>query len=208
MFAFFVGVLTASAQTNAGPVLFFPKGNTPSDSSYDTMSRFEKEKRNVETVKEEVQVLREEAIEKLQDLKEKVKNEKDKVKAKVKEEILLGREQALERFDKAIERVENLKVKVEKQTVKMEARGIVIKDDLKNLSLQAESKLNEARAKMVEINDLLAKSTNQLSKEDKAKVVALTKEAQQLIKDAQKMLNEEIFELRKLLNSSTNSTDD
>ena len=156
----------------------------------------------VEAVREELKELREGTIEKMQELKEKIKAEKNKAKAKIKEEIVLGREQALERFDTAIKKVEESKERVEKQVIKMESQGIVIKDEIKNLSINAESKLNEARGKVVEINSILAKSLNQLSKEDKTKINTLTKETQQTIKDAQKMLNEEVFELRKIINPS------
>ena len=176
--------------------------NTQGDQNLDqnTQNKIQGLKAQMDIIKQKIQSLRDAAMQKLQGLKDKITNEKNKAKAKAKQDIVSGREEALVRFDDTIQRIEDQRTKVEKQVSKMEGQGTVISDEIKGLSVTAESKLNDARAKVVEINTLLAKSINQLSKEDKTKLQTLTKDTQGLIKDAQKALNDEVFGLRKLIN--------
>jgi|GEM_PF-2371819 len=160
-------------------------------------------KAQMETIKSKINDLRQVAIQKMNALKIKVQTQVNKVKAKTQGDIITGREEALGRFDTAIQRVEDLKIKVENQVTKIESQGTTITDDIKGLSVTAESKLNDARAKVVEINTILAKSTNQLSKDDKTKLTTLTNDTQTLIKDAQGTLNNEVVAIKKLLKIST-----
>ena len=169
-----------------------------------TQNQINNLKSQVQGIKDKIDVLRQGAMQKFQDLKDKISTEKNQTKAKAKQAILVGREDALVRFDNAIQRIEDLRVKVEGQVTRMESQGIIVTDDLKGMSITAESKLNDARTKVVEANNLLAKSINQLSKDDKTKLASLTKDIQGLIKDAQKTLNDEVFGLRKLINPNAN----
>lgn len=156
-----------------------------------------------EKIKEGIKQLREEAKSKMEALKEKIKEEKNKSKAKIKEERISGREQALERFDEAVKRMDDLKAKVIDQVAKMEAKNTIIPKEVKDLSILTESKLTAAKAKIVEVNNILASSINELSKENKTKLVTLSQEIQTLIKEAHQTLNDEIIGLRQILKIKT-----
>lgn len=166
------------------------------DDKEDELRLFKIEK---EKIKEAIKQSREEVKNKMEVLKEKIKEEKNKAKAKIKEERISGREQALERFDEAVKRIDDLKAKVIDQVAKMEAKQTVVPSEIKDLSTLAESKLTTAKAKIVEVNNILASSINELSKENKTKLVALSQEIQTLIKDAHLALNNEIIGLRQIL---------
>ena len=60
----------------------------------------------------------------------------------------------------------------------------------------AETKLNDAKTKIIDANALLAVSVDKLSEENKAKLKTLAKDIQSLIKEAHKALNDSIKSLK------------
>lgn len=148
-----------------------------------------------EDAKSNMEALREVAKQKMEELKNKVKEEKNKTKAKIKEERITGREKALERFDKAVEKMSELKNKVSVQIIKLELKSINTAD-AKSFIATAETKLNEAKIKIIEVNTLLAGSINQLSTEEKVKLLTLTTDIQSLIKETHQALNDAVKSLK------------
>jgi hypothetical protein len=156
-------------------------------------------KQEFETKKEEfkkqIESTREEAKNKFNALKEQIKSEKDAVKAKIKELRITGREQALGRFDDAVARIGELKNKVNTQISNFEAKGVDT-TSAKSFVATADTKLTEAKNKVVEINNLLATSINELTLENKTKLRTLTQETQTLIVASHNALKDAIKSLR------------
>ncbi len=149
----------------------------------------------IEKMKEGVKTLREEAKNKMEALKETLKNEKDEVKVRAMEVRIVGREKALERFDNAIEKMGDLKDRINSQITKLKAKGVDVAN-AESLMVTAETKLAEAKIKIVEINTLLAGSTNQLSTENKTRLRTLAGEIQTLIKETHQALNDVVKSLK------------
>lgn len=154
-----------------------------------------------EQIKQKIETLRENAKQQLENLREKINSEKNQAKAKIKETRIAGREQALEKFDNVVLKVQNSKEKSEAQIAKMEAQGIVIPTLVKDLSITAETKISEAKIKILETSGILTTSANELSKENKAKIVTLTKEIQILINEGQKASSDQVKALKQILNT-------
>ena len=131
----------------------------------------------------------------MENLRESIKEEKDKVKAQVKENRIIGRENALMVFDNVIARLNLLKERVSAQIAKLEAKGVDT-IEAESLTAEAETKLDAAKVKIIEINTLLAASTDEISAENKTKLKTLRDETQVLIKDARNALKDAIKSLR------------
>lgn len=142
-----------------------------------------------EELKEKREAMREEAKQKMEDLKEKIKEEKDGAKAKIKELRIEGREKALERFDKAVERMTNLKDKILRTITTLKLKGVDV-TGAEGFMATAETKLNEAKAKIAEINILLSISIKELTPENKTNLRTITKEIQTLVKETHNALKD------------------
>lgn len=149
-----------------------------------------------EQMKTEITTLRENAKQKMEDLKTKIQSVKDKVKAKIQEDRITGREEALSRFDNAISKIEDLKTKVATQVTKMQARGITIPATLNETSLSVDIKILDIKGKIAKSNEILATSTNELSKTQKTELTTLAQDIQTLVKETQKLLNDEVISLK------------
>ncbi len=147
-----------------------------------------------EAIETEIELKRKEVKGKLEALKGTFKNEKNQVKAKMLEQRIIVRQRTLGVFDNAIIRLETLKVRVSAQITKLEGKGV---DTIaaESLVATAETKLNAAKEKVIEINALLAASINEISAENKAKLKILRDETQVLIKDARNALQDAIKSL-------------
>lgn len=149
----------------------------------------------IEAKQKENENAREQAKQKMEDLKAEIKNEKDQVKAKEKEDRITGRENALEKFDNAVERISELKDRVNAAIVALEAKGVVT-TDAKTFALTADTKLTNAKIKIVEAHALLVVSINELTPENKASLITLAQDIQTLIKDAHLALNNAVKSLK------------
>src|SRR3989338_1017964 len=147
-----------------------------------------------EEMKQRIETLREESKTRLEALKEGIKTEKDAKKAQIKELRITGREKALERFDKAVERLNALIEKTNTVIVKFKAKAVDTADAEGFLSA-AKTKLDSAKAKIVEVNALLAASINELSLENKTKLRTLTQETQALLKTVHSTLKDAVKSL-------------
>ncbi len=165
----------------------------------------EQEKARLETMKQETENEREQEKTKFETLKESIKNEKNTIKAKAEEERITGREKALERFDAAVEKMNVLKDKVSTQITKLEVKGVDT-SGTKNLMVTAEIKLIEINGKITEANALFAGSTNQLTTENKAKLLILNKDIQSLIKEVHQSFNDAVKSLKQALKIKLEAT--
>ncbi len=165
----------------------------------------EQEKTRLETMKQETENEREQEKTKFEALKESIKNEKDTTKAKAAEERITGREKALERFDTAVEKMNTLKDKVNAQITKLETKGVDT-SNAKNLMVVVEAKLIEINGKITEANALFAGSTNQLTIENKTKLLTLNKDIQKLIKEVHQSFNDAVKSLKQALKIKLEAT--
>ena len=148
-----------------------------------------------EDIRNQIKSAREQAKQKMEDLKIKIREEKDKIKSEREQTRIDIRERALERFDKIVEKITNLKDRVNSQIVKFEARGVDVVN-AKDFVVTAETKLNEAEAKIAEINVLLSASVGQLTAEEKTTLRTLTQDTQTLVKEAHQALIDAIKSLK------------
>ena len=144
---------------------------------------------------QKTETMRDQARAKMDALRAQIKKERDSKKAKIEELRITGREKALERFDKVVARLTELKDKVDATITKFEAKGLAVTDAQASVAT-FETKLTAAEAKLVEINTLLAGSTNQLSMDDKTKLRTLVKDTQTLIVEAHQALKDAVKSLR------------
>ncbi|HAS81028.1 MAG: Borrelia P83 multi-domain protein [Candidatus Nomurabacteria bacterium GW2011_GWE1_32_28] len=165
----------------------------------------EKMKEAGEKIREEIQTRREEAKTKMEELRTQIGEIKDAAKAKIAEERIVGREKALERFDKVVENINELKNKVNDQITKLEIKGVDI-TTAENFVLTSETKLNDAKIKITEINTLLAISVDQLSDTDKTTLKEQIQNIQTLVKEAHQALNDAIKSLRENVQAQQEST--
>ena len=170
--------------------------NTFNQGKLDVRNQAELEKENIKTaetdreqMKADIEKIREDAKQKIESLKATAQGIKNKAKATIAQARILGREEALQRFDQAIEKINALKDKVNTQIAKLDARGIDTQK-AKDLVATADAKILEAKSKTAEASTLLASSTNELTKENKTKLVGLTQDIQTLINDAHGALND------------------
>lgn len=148
-----------------------------------------------ENIKNQIEVTREEAKKKMEALKNQIKGEKDKAKAEMKQKRIEVREKALQKFDEAITRIKELEDKINSKIATFEAKGVETAEAKASIAI-AETKLSEASVKIVEINALLALSTDQLTSEQKATLKTLTEETRVLLKEAHNALVEAVKSLR------------
>jgi len=146
-------------------------------------------------MKERVEAMRMEAKQKMDALRVQIKGEKDAAKARIKELRITGREQALTRFDTAVERINNLKNKVDAYILTLEAKGLDTAE-AKSFLATANAKLNDATAKIAEMNALLSASIDELSKENRTKLVTLAQDTQKLIREAHLALGDAVKSLK------------
>ncbi|KKP75488.1 MAG: hypothetical protein UR72_C0005G0005 [Parcubacteria group bacterium GW2011_GWC1_35_21] len=138
---------------------------------------------------------------KREEVKEEIEKKREEIKLKreeIKTEIEIKREELKQKmrvFDNVIARLNLLKEKVSAQIIKLEAKGVDT-IEAESLTAEAETKLDAAKAKIIEINALLAVSTNEISAENKTKLKTLRDETQVLIKDARNALKDAIKSLR------------
>jgi uncharacterized phage infection (PIP) family protein YhgE len=149
-------------------------------------------------MKERVEAMRMEAKQKMNALRVQIKGEKDAAQAKIKELRITGREQALTRFDTAVERINNLRNKVDAYILTLEAKGLDTAE-AKSFLTTANAKLNDATAKIAEMNALLSASINQLSKEDKTNLVTLAQDTQKLVREAHLALVDAVKSLKDIV---------
>ena len=128
-------------------------------------------------------------------MKTNIKLEKDAAKAKIKEKRIVGRENALKRFDEAVLRISNLKDKVSAQVEKFVAKGVDTAS-AEDFVATAETKLSEAKAKIIEANALFSVSIDELTAENKTALKTLVKDIETLIRNAHKALNDGIKALK------------
>lgn len=151
-----------------------------------------------EAWKKEFEVKKEEARIKFEALRERVKVERDTVKARIEEARLIGREKALGRFDGAIARMSDLKVKVDAQIEKLKGRGVDTASAEASSAL-AQTKLDEAQAKVTAATNLLGTSIEVLTEENKTELRTLAQETQTLLREAHDLLKEAVKSLREAL---------
>ncbi len=199
-----VGISAARAETS---VSLDAQGEVKLDGSGGKMQELRKEmqdkkmelKAGFEAKRQEMKTkwesLRLEAKAKMEALKEKVKEEKDAAKAKIKELRITGRENALARFDVAISRMSTLSDKVSLHITNLKAKDIDV-TAATAFVVTADAKLEAAKAKTVAVNELLSKSVDQLTAEEKTKLRTLTQETQALLQDARQALKEAVKALK------------
>ena len=151
-----------------------------------------------EQMKADIQELRDVAKQKIEDLKASIGKIKNKTKATMAQARILVREDALARFDQAIEKVSPLEDRVNAQITKLENKGFNV-TPAKDLVGVADEKILEAKQNSADASTLLSSSTNELAKDDKAKLVQLSQDIQSAIKDAQQSLNDAVKYLKTLI---------
>jgi phosphoribosylformylglycinamidine (FGAM) synthase-like enzyme len=204
--AFFIGTTVVLAEDNTG-------SNDKNDDSNSTLVKDDSEKndddsastpggtlrKEMETRREEaknkIETLREEAREKMKALREGLKNEKDKAKAKIKEIRIASREKVLTRFDEAVKHLTALKERVGTQITNLGAKGV---DTVaaKAFVVVAETNLETINTKITTASDLMAKSTNALTAEEKTTLKTLATDIQNLIKATRQSLGDAVKSLK------------
>ncbi len=139
--------------------------------------------------------MRMDAKAKMEALKSKIKEEKDAAKAKLKELRVTGRENALARFDVAIDRMDKLSDQVSLHITALGAKGVDVAA-AQSFVVTAEAKLDAAKTKTIEANDLLSKSADQLTAEEKTKLQTLAKETHSLLQEARMALKDAVKALK------------
>ncbi|MBI2631309.1 hypothetical protein HYW73_03835 [Candidatus Nomurabacteria bacterium] len=148
-----------------------------------------------DTFRKEFEMKRGEAKAKMEALRASLKTERDAAKAKIKEARIVGREKALERFDGAVLRMTALKEKINSKITALKAKGVDT-TGAEAFVATAETKIDEAKAKIAEANALFGTSIEKLSEENKTTLRTLTKETQALIKEAHKALGDAVKSLK------------
>ena len=190
-FALLISASVASAETTS-----VKKAEKPEPAKTGKLQTLKQEVKEVkETVKADIEKIRTEAKVKMQALRSDIANEKDEAKAKIKNDRLVGRAKALDRFDQIIAQVTNLKDRLNARIAKIDATGTDT-SAAKAFVATAQTKLDDAKAKVVEIDTLLTNSIDQISKNDKTKLKTLTQEAQSLVKDAHNALKDAVKSLK------------
>ena len=146
-------------------------------------------------MKERIETMRTEAKQKMKDLRAKIKEEKDAAKAEIKELRITGRERALVRFDVIVARINNLRNKIDARILKLGAKGLDTAE-AKGFLATADAKLGDTKAKIAEMNTLLSASIDELSKENKTKLVTLAQDTQKLIREAHLALGDAVKSLK------------
>ncbi len=152
-------------------------------------------KQKREEAKQKMDALRGEAKDKFEALKESLKGEKDETKAKMQELRLELREKALMGFDNITNRLAEFSDKISGTIEKLNAKGVDT-DDATDYVKTADSKLDEAKTKITEVNTLLGTSLNELTEGDKAKLKALKSEIQPLLQEAHESLKKAVETLK------------
>lgn len=159
-------------------------------------------------VLEQMRVAREEAKAKFEALRERIKEERDAAKAKIKELRLEVRGKFLERFDGAVARMEALEERVNAAIVRLGEKGIDT-EDAEAFMVTADEKLEEAKEKITELNELLAKSIDQLTAEDKTSLRTLAQETQALLRETHEAIKSAVKSLREEVQEAMgNQSDD
>ncbi len=159
-------------------------------------------KENREKINAERKAMQEKTKAKMAEFREAIKNEKDIIKAKLEEERISSREKVIQKLDKSIETLNTINTKVIAYINKIGDSGLNV-TKAKELELNAEAKLDQAKKNTTEISAILTANMGELSDQNKAKLKILVEDTKNLIKDSQEALVESIQILREAVKNSS-----
>ncbi len=144
---------------------------------------------------EKINVMREEAKAKMDALKASIKSEKDITKAKIKEARITSREKVLTRFDEVVKNITNLEVRVNAQISALDAKSVDTTSAKASIAT-VDTNLTAINTKIAEANTLLAKSTSEITADDKTTLKTLASDIQTLVKATKQTLSDAVRSLK------------